>query len=103
MPMYDYKCDLCYSDFEEMSSVENRATAHCYECGAQASKVMINPPRLDPNMDTPGARMRWKVGAQRRGRGRDMTSANRTVQDKDVDEHAHSLRAAHGENPYITH
>ena len=100
MPLYDYECPKGHQ-FEEMNTVADRATATCTECGAIAGKRMVRPPRLDPFMPTPGAMMKWRKDAERRGRGADMTQANRTCGEQ-VQREAHAVRQALGENPIIT-
>lgn len=100
MPMYDYQCPNGH-EFEDMQSIANRHTAPCRECGEEAKMVMRTGPRIDPNADLPGLRMQWRRKAEERGRGKDMTSANRTVSDEQTVRDAHAQRALRGENPII--
>jgi len=82
MPVYEYKCECGY-EFEDLNRISQRHQAECLRCGKMA-KMRISPVRLDPNMDTPGARMAQRRAMERRGRGRDMTSANKDVQDDQI-------------------
>lgn len=100
MPMYEYKCE-CGNAFEDLNRIAERHQAECLLCGRMA-KVIMSAPRIDPNADLPGQRMKWRKGAERRGRGADMTAANRTVADESVERNAHARRAARNENPIIS-
>ena len=97
MPMYNYRCPKGHQ-FEAMETMANRHRSECFSCGAMADMV-ISAPRLDPNMDTPGARMKQRQGYLNRARGKDMWSGNRTSTDEGVDRDAHAKRAERGENP----
>lgn len=48
-------------------------------------------------MDTPGARMKWRKDAERRGRGADMTRANREETSEETHRDAYNVRKALGE------
>jgi putative FmdB family regulatory protein len=100
MPLYDYKCE-CGAKFEDLNTIANRHLAECLLCGKMA-KVCISPVRIDPMMDCPGARMTERKAMERRGRGTDMTEANRTVTDYDTQSDAHAKRKIHGENPIVS-
>jgi putative FmdB family regulatory protein len=100
MPMYDYKCPNGH-EFEAIEKLADRAHSTC-DCGESADKLM-SPVRLDPNMMTPGAMMKWRTNAEKRGRGAHMTQDNRTVADDLTHRNAHAHRADRGENPtYFT-
>ena len=77
MPLYEYKCE-CGNRFEDLNSIANRHRAECIHCGKMADKVQT-PINIDPNADLPGAHLKWQKAAGRRGRGTDMTAANKTV------------------------
>jgi len=100
MPMYDYTCSNGHT-FEAMNKVVDRATSTC-ECGEIGKQRMINPPVLDPKMWTPGMMMKWRKDAERRGRGTDMTRANREQNSEQTHREAHAKRQAMGENPIVT-
>jgi len=100
MPMYDYKCSKGHT-FEAMERMDDRHTSTCRECG-ESAKMLVSAPRIDPNCDLPGARMVQRKKMEERGRGRDMTSANKTVADEAVVRDAHAARQARGENPIIS-
>lgn len=97
MPIYEYKCDCGYK-FEDLQRMSERHQAECIVCGKFAKQV-VSAPRIDPNADLPGARMVQRRKMEERGRGKDMTSANKTVEDEGIDRQAHAQRAARGENP----
>ena len=90
MPLYEYKCE-CGNRFEDLNSIANRHRAECIHCGKMAD-VVVSPVTIDPFADLPGQRMKWQKAAQRRGRGADMTAANKTVEDYEVHETAHRNR-----------
>jgi putative FmdB family regulatory protein len=94
MPIYDYKCECGYG-FEDLNRISERHQAECIRCGKMAD-LKIAPVRLDPNMDTPGMRMKWRKAAQRRARGADMTAANKTVEDEGVLRQTHLDRKIKG-------
>lgn len=96
MPMYDYRCPECGAEFETIQPMAERSTAECGECGATANQ-RISPTKLDPFMDTPGARMKWRKDAERRGRGADMTRANREETSEETHRDAYNVRKALGE------
>ena len=61
MPMYDYRCLHCGEDFETLRPLEERLSATCPSCGAEA-KFRISTPRIaldgtDPSF--PGAYDSW--------------------------------------------
>ena len=101
MPMYDYRCPNGH-EFEDMNTIANREKAECFHCGAMADQVLVNAPRLDPNMDTPGARMTFRRKAEERGRGKDMWAGNREVTEESTVKDAYDVRKALGETPIIT-
>jgi len=100
MPMYNYRCPKGHQ-FEALETMANRQKSECFTCGAIANMV-ISAPRLDPNMDTPGARMSQRRRMEERGRGKDMWSGNRESADLDIAKKAHADRAKRGENPIIS-
>lgn len=97
MPLYEYECPNGHR-FEDLQTMANRHHAECMNCGKMAD-MKISPVRLDPNADLPSARDTWQRKASERGRGKDMTSANKTVESESIDREAHAQRAALGENP----
>lgn len=106
MPMYDYVCRSCAHKFEDIQSVSLRETSVCPACESTAAMVIRVAPRLDPRMGLdpgfPSAYAKWRVNAERRGRGADMTAANKTIQDESIDRDAHAVRKRLGETPVIT-
>lgn len=61
MPMFDYRCLRCGEDFEALKSIEDRLSATCPDCGAEA-KFRISAPRIaldgtDPSF--PDAYRNW--------------------------------------------
>lgn len=104
MPYYDYACAACGNVFEAFAKIDDRETAVC-SCGATAQSVILRAPRLDSKMgldpDFPSAAAKWRAAAERRGRGQDMTAANKTVQDESIHRDAHAARASIGKNPVI--
>jgi hypothetical protein len=64
---------------------------------------IITPTQLDPNMDTPGAKMVQRKKMEARGRGKDMWSGNRECADDGILREAHEKRAARSENKITTH
>jgi hypothetical protein len=46
--------------------------------------------------------MAQRRAMEARGRGKDMTAANKTVEDYQTQADAHAKRAVYGENPIIT-
>lgn len=98
MPLYDYRCPNGH-EFEAQQPVADRNQCGC-KCGESANLVVLSTPRLDPKMgldpDFPSAAAKWRKGVERRGRGADMTSANREVSE-DVDREAYAQRKAMGE------
>lgn len=101
MPLYDYRCDPCDREFEDIRPLAERHTTDCGECGGTARLVVRTTPRIDPNADLPDARRKWRENAERRGRGADMTAANKRVDDDSTLREAHRRRAQRGENPII--
>ena len=103
MPMYDYRCldPKCGHVFEDLRPVDARTTAGCPKCHC-LSKQLISAAHINPNSDLPGLRMKQRKGMERRGRGADMTNANRTVTDEQTARDAHAKRQARGENPIIS-
>lgn len=101
MPIYRYHCANCKSRFEDLNTIANRHTSECLYCGKRAEKVIDQAPRIDPNMDTPGARMKFRKDAMKRGRGADMTDANRSVEDYATRESAWHARQVNGEGKTI--
>lgn len=101
MPLYDYRCDPCDREFEDMRPMAERHTTECGECGGEAQMVIRKLPVIDPNADLPTARADWRKRAEERGRGKDMTAANRRVDDEATLRSAHQERARRGENPII--
>ena len=100
MPLYEYRCE-CGSLFEDLNTIANRHHAECLLCGRMA-KMKVSAPRIDPNADLPGARITQRRKMEERGRGRDMTAANKTVTDEQTMRDAHAKRQARGENPIIS-
>ena len=100
MPLYDYKCSNGHI-FEALVKMADRKTSICQHCGESAN-LLPSAPRIDPNADLPGARMSQRRRMEERGRGRDMTSANKTVADETVVRDAHAARQKRGENPIIS-
>jgi len=102
MPLYDYECRDCGSEFEAMRYVEDRHTIKCNRCDGTGVMVMKTAPRLDPKMGLdpsfPTAAFKWRASAERRGRGEDMTSANKDVADDGILRDAHADRAKLGKN-----
>lgn len=99
MFLYSYTCG-CGNYFEALSRMDERHDEPCPDCGGTAL-MKIEPIRLDPNMDTPGANFKWRKQAERRGRGADMTTANKNVEDYVLRRDAHSKRVANGEGKII--
>lgn len=99
MLLYSYRCD-CGNLFEALSRMDERHEEPCPVCDGTAL-MKIEPIRIDPNMDTPGARYTWRKQAERRGRGADMTSANKQVEDYVLRRDAHGKRVANGEGKII--
>lgn len=102
MPMYDYRCENCKHEFEDMTPMAWSAWTACPKCEGTAQKVILSAPRIDPNADLPSQRALWRRKAEERGRGKDMTSANKEVGDEATLRQAHAKRAAMGENKIIT-
>lgn len=104
MPMYDYRCPNGH-EFEEMNSVAQREHAECFSCGKIADKVILTAARIDPKMGLdpsfPGMYAKWRKDATARARGKDMTAANKTVEDEGIDRKAHADRTAYGEKKII--
>jgi putative FmdB family regulatory protein len=100
MPLYTYKCECGYQ-FEDLQRMSERHQAECIVCGKFA-KQKIDAPRLDPTMDTPGARMTQRRKMEERGRGRDMWHGNRQVADESILREAHAKRVARGEHSITT-
>jgi putative FmdB family regulatory protein len=102
MPYYDYACPACGNVFEASSRVDDREYSTC-SCGAKAKSVILKAPRLDSRMGLdpsfPSAAAKWRAAAERRGRGEDMTSANKDVQVESIHREAHEQRALLGKNP----
>lgn len=101
MPMYNYRCPKGH-EFEALETMANRARSECFSCGAIADMV-ISAPRIDPNMDCPGAKMKFRKDAERRGRGADMTRANREDTSEDTHREAWNRRQAMGETRVTKH
>lgn len=100
MPTYDYRCPNGH-EFDDLRPMALRETAEC-ECGEMARQVIVAAPRLDPKMGLdpgfPTAYANFRKAAEARGRGKDMTRANKTAGEQ-VQREAHAQRAARGENP----
>lgn len=43
MPMYDYECPVCYTEFEKLQPVNDRWYAVCPNCGDMADKKVTVP------------------------------------------------------------
>jgi putative FmdB family regulatory protein len=100
MPMYDYRCPEGH-EYELIQKIAERLTSECPSCQATGDMIMITPPRIDPQMWTPSAMMNWRRKAEERGRGKDMTNANKTC-DETVQREADAVRRALGESKIIT-
>jgi len=37
MPNYDYKCNLCESEWEDFRAIEDRHTSECQRCGVNGT------------------------------------------------------------------
>lgn len=101
MPLFEYDCQTCEEYSEHFTDLDWRDRLVCDKCGNRLSRIMLTPPRLDPNMDTPSARQTWRENAERRARGADMTSANKHYDDESAHREAHAKRAARGETPIV--
>jgi putative FmdB family regulatory protein len=42
MPMYEYKCEECGREFEELMSASSREQPRCPSCGAEKTRRMIS-------------------------------------------------------------
>ena len=100
LTLKDFRCTSCGHEYEDL--VDADEISSCPKCPGVGKTVILTAPRLDPNMDTPDARAEWRRQAERRGRGADMTAANKTVEDEGLRRKAHQERADRGENPIIT-
>lgn len=40
MPLYDYICERCGTEFEEFRSIDERAGATCSRCGQRAKQIL---------------------------------------------------------------
>jgi len=40
MPLYEYKCEQCGEEFEEVKSFREKDNAECPKCSAQAKKLI---------------------------------------------------------------
>lgn len=104
MPMYDYQCTECNYEYEELRKMEDRALARvCPSCKNAFTLKKVSAPRIDPNMDCPGAKMKFRKDAERRGRGADMTRANREDTSEDTHREAWNRRQAMGETRVTKH
>jgi putative FmdB family regulatory protein len=99
--MYDYHCDGCGAEFEALIDTADRNSAPC-ECGQSARLVVRRGPALSSKMgldpDFPTAAARFRRKGEERGRGKDMTQANRTC-GEDIQKDAWKVRKALGETP----
>jgi putative FmdB family regulatory protein len=101
MPTYDYRCKNDHRHEELRKIADRKDAAECPECGESADFV-LTAPRIDPRMFTPGAMMKWRKGAEARGRGKDLTYTDRTENSDDIMRDAHNVRKALGETKIIT-
>lgn len=54
MPMYDYECDACGGQVQEVRSIANRRDeSECLSCGGNMSKVILSAPAIHGNYRTP--------------------------------------------------
>lgn len=100
MPTYDYRCPNGH-EYEGMNTIKNRHKHECFACGKMGDKVILNAPRIDEakmGLDPgfPDAYARFRKKAEARGRGKDMTHANKGVSD-DIARDAYNVRKALGE------
>ena len=40
MPLYEYHCDECETEFESLQSIRERDNADCPECGKRARRLL---------------------------------------------------------------
>lgn len=55
MPMYDFVCDNCSFEFEELTPLETRDRVACPECGGTTTVIWRNVPWAHGLSDGPGS------------------------------------------------
>lgn len=88
MPMYEYKCPECETQFEKLQRVAERKSAPCPECG-QPGKQQLTTASFDPRMgldpDFSTAWDKWGKSMEGRTSGKIKDSTNQHLTSTDVD------------------
>lgn len=48
--MFDYQCDVCFNEFEELVDRDNPGTVKCPVCDSSKTRRLVTGTRIDPRL-----------------------------------------------------